>query len=104
MRCLPTMQSSPEQRAHGDHPPPSTLHHLLIHTHLPPTLPPQIGDPATNPNGKLIASAFPNPWPVELGRIDSAEPGPNRVPAPDADVATIRVRVVDRGVWAGERG
>lgn len=40
----------------------------------------------------MIATAFKNPWPLEIGRIDSDEPGPNRVPAPDADVETIKVR------------
>ena len=36
--------------------------------------------------------AYGNPWKVFLGRLDSSEPGPNRLPADDAPVEEIRVR------------
>jgi len=52
----------------------------------------QTGTPKIGKSGgEQIAKQFPNPWQVDLGRVDGNEPGPNRVPALDADVEEIRV-------------
>ncbi|KAL6762520.1 heme peroxidase [Haematococcus lacustris] len=61
----------------------------------------KLGRAQTSSGGKLIATAFKNPWPVDLGRIDSTEAGPGRLPPLDADVATIRKFMLALGAKPG---
>lgn len=51
----------------------------------------QVSKAATTSGGQTIASQFRNPWPLEMGRVDSDAEGGNAVPPLDADVETIRV-------------
>lgn len=56
--------------------------------------------------GEVIAgSAFGAPWPVRLGRADSAAPGPaGRVPAADAPVEDIKKYLLTVGAKPGSTG
>lgn len=53
----------------------------------------QIARAQTRSGGEIIVDKYSSPWSVVLGRVDSAEAAPGRVPAPDASVEDIKVRM-----------
>lgn len=61
----------------------------------------KLGRAKTESGGNTISTAFSNEWPAEIGRVDAPNPGPNRVPALDADVATIRAYLLQLGTKPG---